>query len=128
MTREELIKENEELKEFRRNIVAFHQYDMFRAFGNPMVYPPGRDGNKHPYFKGGMELKILENILNGKKPYQDTQREDVLKKDLVATNGSIELYKDHPKWKKAHTENIKFRDLLLKKLDALDFDVMHPRN
>jgi len=126
MTTEELIKENEELRAFRRNIVAFHDYDMFRAFGNPMLYPPGHNGKKRTLATGGMELKILDNILKGKKPYQGTQRETVLKENLEAVNKSIERYASG-KGKLSFNlkESIGYRDTLKKKLDALDYETLH---
>ena len=127
MTTEEyeknLIKENEELRAFKRKIVAFHQYDMFRAFGNPMVYPPGHNGKKRVFAVGGMELKILSNILSGKKPYEGTTIEKQKKKDLAEVTQNIERYK---KEKSHHLSGaIEYKEKLEKELEALDFDTLH---
>tara|TARA_R110002020_G_scaffold475348_1_gene709710 strand:- start:56 stop:448 length:393 start_codon:yes stop_codon:yes gene_type:complete len=127
MTTEEyeknLIRENEELKEFRRNIVAFHKFDMFRAFGNPMLYPPGRNGKKRVFAVGGMELKILDNILRGKKPYENTTIEEQKKKYLAEVTQDIERYK---KEESHHLSGaIEFKEKLEKELAALDFDTLH---
>ena len=127
MTTEEyekkLIKENEELRAFKQKIVAFHKYDMFRAFGNPMVYPPGRNGKKRVPAVGGMELKILDNILSGKKPYEGTTIEEQKKKYLAEVTQDIERYKKE----KSHHLNgaIEFKEKLENEIKALDFATLH---
>lgn len=118
-----LITENEELKEFKRKIIAFYKYNMFRAFGNPMVYPSGQNGKKRVPAVGGMELKILDNIISGKKPYQGTNIEKQKRKALSEVIKNIERYK---KEQSHHLPGaIEYKQKLEKELAALDFDTLH---